>query len=155
MSRGFTLVELVITVAIVALLATAALPIAELSVQRTREQELHRALRQIRDAIDAYKQASDEGRIVKSVGDSGYPKKLEALVEGVVDQKSLKRERIYFLRRIPRDPLDADAEASPVATWGKRSYASPPDDPKQGDDVFDVYSCAPGTGRNGRPYREW
>lgn len=155
MSRGFTLVELVITVAIVALLATVALPIAELSVQRTREQELHRALRQVRDAIDAYKQASDEGRIVKSVGDSGYPKKLEALVEGVVDQKSLQREKIYFLRRIPRDPFDADAEASPVATWGKRSYASPPDDPKQGDDVFDVYSRAPGTGINGRPYREW
>jgi general secretion pathway protein G len=154
-ARGFTLVELVITVAIVALLASAAFPIAELSVQRSREQDLRRSLRQIRDAIDAYKQASDEGRITKSVGDSGYPKKLEALVEGVEDQKSPKREKIYFLRRIPRDPFDANAEGSPVATWGRRSYASPPDDPKQGDDVFDVYSRAPGIGINGRPYREW
>jgi general secretion pathway protein G len=145
----------VITVAIVALLATAAFPIAELAVQRTREQELRSALRQIRNAIDAYKQAVDEGRIAKSVGDSGYPKKLEALVEGVEDQKNVKREKIYFLRRIPRDPFDTDPEARPAAAWGKRSYASPPDDPKQGDDVFDVYSRAPGTGINGRPYREW
>ena len=153
--RGFTLVELVITVAIVALLASAAFPLAELGAQRARERELRSALRQIRDAIDAYKQAVDEGRIAKSVGDSGYPKKLEALVEGVEDQKSPKREKIFFLRRIPRDPFDTDAEARPVATWGKRSYASPPDDPKQGDDVFDIYSRAPGTGINGRPYREW
>src|SRR5216110_450469 len=86
--QGFTLIELVITVAIVALLASVALPVSELAVQRTKEQELRRTLRQVRDAIDAYKQASDEGRIRKSVGDSGYPKKLEELAEGVDDQKS-------------------------------------------------------------------
>jgi len=155
MSRGFTLIELVITVAIVALLASVALPVTDLAVQRTREQELRRTLRQIRDAIDAYKQASDEGRVKKSVGDSGYPKKLEELAEGVEDQKSPKKDKIYFLRRIPRDPLATDPTLSAAGTWGKRSYASPPDDPREGDDVFDVFSRAQGKGINGLPYREW
>ena len=154
-ARGFTLIELVITVAIVALLASVALPVSELAVQRTKEQELRRTLRQIREAIDLYKQAWDEGRIQKSVGDSGYPKKLEDLAEGVEDQKSPKKEKIYILRRIPRDPLNADPTLSAAATWGKRSYASPPDDPKEGDDVFDVFSLAQGKGINGQPYRDW
>ena len=154
-ARGFTLIELVITVAIVALLASVALPVSELAVQRTKEQELRRTLRQIREAIDVYKQASDEGRIRKSIGDSGYPKKLEELAEGVDDQKSPKKEKIYFLRRIPRDPLNADPTLSAAATWGKRSYASPPDDPREGDDVFDVFSLASGKGINGQPYRDW
>ena len=154
-ARGFTLIELVITVAIVALLASVALPVSELAVQRTKEQELRRTLRQVREAIDAYKQASDEGRIQKSVGDSGYPKKLEELAEGVEDQKSPKKDKIYFLRRIPRDPFNADPTLSAAGTWGKRSYASPPDDPKEGDDVFDVFSIAQGKGINGQPYREW
>jgi general secretion pathway protein G len=153
--RGFTLIELVITVAIVALLASVALPVTELAVQRTKEQELRRTLRQIREAIDAYKQASDEGRIRKSVGDSGYPKKLEDLAEGIDDQKSPKKDKIYFLRRVPRDPFSADPALSAVATWGKRSYASPPDDPKEGEDVFDVFSLVQGKGINGQPYREW
>ncbi len=152
---GFTLIELVITVAIVAILASVALPLNELTVQRSKEQDLRRALREIREAIDVYKQASDEGKIRKSIGESGYPKKLEELVEGMDDQKSPKKERIYFLRRIPRDPLASDPNLSPEATWGKRSYASPPDDPKEGDDVFDVYTRADGKGINGRPYREW
>jgi general secretion pathway protein G len=154
-ARGFTLIELVITVAIVALLASVALPVSELTVQRTKEQELRRTLRQVREAIDAYKQASDEGRIKKSVGDSGYPKKLEELAEGVEDQKSPKKDKIYFLRRIPRDPFNADPTLSAAGTWGKRSYASPPDDPKEGDDVFDVFSVAQGKGINGQPYRDW
>ena len=154
-ARGFTLIELVITLAIVALLASVALPVSELAVQRTKEQELRRTLRQIREAIDLHKQASDEGRIQKSVGDSGYPKKLEDLAEGVDDQKSPKKEKIYFLRRIPRDPFNADPTLSAAATWGKRSYASAPDDPKEGDDVFDVFSIAQGKGINGQPYRDW
>jgi len=152
---GFTLIELVITVAIVALLASVALPVTELAVQRTKEQDLRRTLREIREAIDAYKQAADEGRIKKSIDESGYPKKLELLVEGVDDQKSPKREKIYFLRRLPRDPFSNDPTLSADATWGKRSYQSPPDDPREGDDVFDVYSLSPGKGINGQPYKEW
>jgi len=155
MKTGFTLIELVITVAIVALLASVALPVTELAVQRTKEQELRRNLREIREAIDAYKQAADEGRIKKSIDESGYPKKLELLVEGVEDQKSPKKDKIYFLRRLPRDPFGTEPDVSASATWGKRSYASPPDDPKEGDDVFDVYSVAPGKGINGQPYRDW
>ena len=153
--KGFTLIELVITVAIVAILASVALPLHELVAQRAKEQDLRRGLREIREAIDAYKEASDEGRIEKRVGQSGYPPRLAVLVEGVVDQKSPRKEQIYFLRRIPRDPFATDPEQPPADTWGKRSYASPPTDPSEGEDVFDVYSLAPGTGINGRPYREW
>jgi general secretion pathway protein G len=153
--RGFTLIELVITVAIIAILASVAMPLNELVVQRSKEQDLRRALREIREAIDAYKQASDEGRIAKRVDASGYPRTLEDLVAGVEDQKSPKKERIYFLRRLPRDPFTDDASLAAAATWAKRSYASPPDDPKEGEDVFDVYSPTPGVGINGRPYREW
>lgn len=152
---GFTLIELVIAVAIVAILASVAMPLNELVIQRSKEQDLRRALREIREAIDTYKQASDEGRIQRRVGESGYPKRIEDLVEGIEDQKSIKKEKIYFLRRVPRDPFSADSSLSPALIWGKRSYASPPDDPKEGDDVFDVYSLASGKGINGRPYREW
>ncbi|MGH8701063.1 MAG: type II secretion system protein [Burkholderiales bacterium] len=153
--RGFTLIELVITVAIVAILASVALPLNELVVQRAKEQDFRRALREIREAIDVYKQASDDGRIQKRVGDSGYPKRLEDLVGGVEDQKSPKKEKLYFLRRLPRDPFATEPNLPPADTWGKRSYASPAEEPKEGDDVFDVYTRAQGTGMNGRPYREW
>jgi general secretion pathway protein G len=153
--KGFTLVELVIAVAIVSILAAAALPLNELVVQRAKEQDLRRALREIRTGIDAYKQATDEGRIVKKTGESGFPKRLEELAEGVEDQKSPKRDKIYFLRRIPRDPFATDSALSDAATWSKRSYSSPPDDPREGEDVLDVYTLATGKGINGRPYREW
>jgi general secretion pathway protein G len=152
---GFTLIELVITVAIVALLASAAFPVTELAVRREKESELRRDLRQIRDAIDAYKLAWDEGRVKKSIDETGYPKSLEQLAEGVENEKSPKREKIFFLRRIPRDPFNADASLSAAATWGKRSYASDPDEPRDGADVFDVFSLAPGKGSDGRPYKEW
>lgn len=153
--RGFTLIELVITVAIVAVLASAIVPLNELAHQRGKEQDLRRALREVRTAIDAYKQASDEGRIQKRIGESGYPKRLEDLAEGIEDQRSPKRERIYFLRRIPRDPFATDSALSPAESWGKRAYASPPDDPREGEDVFDIFTLAQGNGINGRPYREW
>lgn len=154
-SGGFTLVEVLVTLAIVALLAAMVLPLAELSVKRVKEQELRRNLREIRTAIDAYKQAVEEGRINKAPGESGYPKSLEVLSDGAEDIKSPNKTRIYFLRRIPRDPFASDVAQSAADTWGKRSYASPPDDPKEGDDVYDVYTLNPDTGINGIPYREW
>jgi general secretion pathway protein G len=153
-SRAFTLIELIITVAIVAILASAALPLTQVVVQRGKEQELRTALRQIREAIDAYKLAADEGRIGRKADQSGYPPSLEVLVAGIEDIKSPKKKAIFLLRRLPRDPF-APAELPAIETWGKRSYASPPDDPREGEDVFDVYSMTQGKGLNGIPYREW
>jgi general secretion pathway protein G len=152
---GFTLIELIITVAIVGILAAAVLPLAEVTMQRAKESELRTALRQVREAIDAYKQASDEGRVPKKAGESGYPRSLDVLADGVEDAKDPKKSKIYFLRRVPRDPMATENSASASETWGKRSYASPPDDPKSGDDVFDVYSLSTGTGLNRVRYREW
>lgn len=153
-SEGFTLIELIITVAIVAILASVALPLTELVVQRAKEQELRTALRQIREAIDTWKQAADEGRITRQADESGYPPALEALAAGVEDIKSPQKKMIYFLRRVPRDPF-APENLPAADTWGKRAYESPPDNPQEGDDVFDVYSLAPGMGLNGVAYREW
>jgi general secretion pathway protein G len=153
-ARGFTLVELVITAAIVSVLALAALPLAETASRRAKESELRAALREIRTALDAYKKAWDEGRIERRLDASGYPPTLEVLVQGVPDVKDAKGRRLYLLRRLPRDPF-ADSTLAAADTWGKRSYASPPDFPAEGADVFDVYSRAGGTGLNGIAYREW
>ena len=148
-SAGFTLIELLITVTIVALLASIALPMAEIAVTRGKEQDLRRSLREIRSAIDAYKKAGDEGAIDRPADATGYPPSLEALTIGVADKRRPEAPKMYFLRRVPKDPF------SPDGTWGLRSYASSHDDPQPGADVFDVYSLAEGTGLNGIPYREW
>lgn len=154
-AAGFTLVELLISLAIMAVLASAIWPLAELHNRREKERELAHALREIRTALDAYKQACDEGRIKKSIDDTGYPHKLDDLVEGVVDQKSPSGQTLYFLRRIPRDPLSPDKSLSPSQTWGLRSYNSTQSNPQPGKDVFDVYSLSAGTGLNNLPYRDW
>jgi general secretion pathway protein G len=154
-ARGFTLIELLITVVIVSILALTAMPLAELAVQRTKESELRSALRQIREAIDAYRRDVDEGKIARKTLESGYPPTLDILVTGVEDEKSPTRQKIYFLRRIPRNPLADDPGLSNSETWGKRSYASPPDEPKPGDDVFDVFPNGGGVGLNGVAYRDW
>lgn len=153
---GFTLIEMVVTVAIVGLLASIALPLAEVGVQRIKEQELRRALREIRTALDAYKQAVEEGRVAHALQESGYPESLQVLVDGVPDVTSPDgRKRIHFLRRIPRDPFFPDPARPDAETWGRRSYASSHDAPEEGEDVFDVYSLAPGIGLNGIPYGRW
>ncbi|MDK2126442.1 type II secretion system protein [Parachitinimonas caeni] len=153
--RGFTLIELLVSLTLLAILAGAALPLTQLQAQRSKEQELRLALREIRAGIDAFKQASDEGKIEKAADATGYPKSLRQLVEGAIDKTSPDQKRIYFLRRIPRDPFFPDANTPAEQTWALRSYASPPDAPAAGDDVFDVFSLNPQTGLNGRPYREW
>jgi general secretion pathway protein G len=153
--RGFTLIELVVVVAILGILAMGLVPLAELAVQRAKESELRAALREIRTAIDAYKRATDENRVEKKATESGYPPTLEVLVEGVKDIKSPESKKIYFLRRVPRDPMFEDDNVPAAKTWGLRSYASPPDDPAPGDDVFDVYSRSTKKGLNGIVYRQW
>jgi len=153
---GFTLIEMVVTVAIVALLASVALPLAEVTAKRGKEHELRLALREIRTALDAYRQAVEEGRISSSMHESGYPGSLQVLVDGVPDASSPDRKkRIYFLRRIPRDPFFSDPARPDEDSWGKRSYESSPQAPEEGADVFDVYTRAPGTGLNGIPYSRW
>ncbi|UVW29958.1 type II secretion system protein [Massilia sp. H6] len=153
--RGFTLIELLVTLAILALLGTLVVPVAQVTAQRRDEAQLRRALHDIRGAIDAYKKASDEGRVAKAAGASGYPPRLEVLVEGVRDLRSPRQARIYFLRRLPRDPFNPDPDLADAATWGKRSYASEPDQPKEGDDVYDVVSTSDRIGLNGIPYARW
>jgi general secretion pathway protein G len=146
--KGFTLIELLIVVAIVALLASVAAPLAELGYQRAKEQDLRHALRDIRSAIDAHKRAADEGQIEKKADASGYPPTLATLVEGVEVKDKAQGGKLYFLRRIPKDPLTGEE-------WGVRSYASPADSPQAGEDVFDVYSRSDELGLNRLPYKEW
>ncbi|SEI60351.1 general secretion pathway protein G [Azotobacter beijerinckii] len=152
--RGFSLLELVIALAILGLLAGMAAPLTETVIRRGKEQELKTALYRIRDAIDAYKRATDAGFIEKSALGSGYPPSLAVLVEGVRDLRNPSGSKLYFLRRIPRDPF-AEPDMSAPESWGLRSYDSSAENPQEGEDVFDVYSLSKSRGLNGIPYREW
>ena len=153
--RGFTLIEMMVTLAIISVLATLVVPVAQISVQRSKEQELRLALREIRNAIDAYKRASDEGRLPRDANSNGYPASLQILVDGVGDDKHPKRQKIRFLRRLPRDPMFPDSTVEPAQTWGLRSYASDAGEPREGTDVYDVFSRSPQSGLNSIPYKVW
>lgn len=159
--KGFTLIELVVTVAIVGVLASAVLPVLQLSVQRVKENALRANLREIREAIDAYKKLADveNGPIKKIVGQTGYPPNLDVLVEGVIDEKDPNKRKIRFLRRIPLDPMQPVNQVNNtngiISNWGLRSYASEVNDPREGDDVYDVYSLSKQVGINGLPYANW
>ncbi|MBV8146148.1 MAG: type II secretion system protein [Gammaproteobacteria bacterium] len=155
-TRGFTLIELVITLAIIGLLATAALPLAQLVAKREKEAELRSALHEIRGGLDAYRLAAQTGHIKQELGASGYPPDLKSLYAGVDDQSNpVSGVKLYFLRRIPRDPFFPDGTVPGEESWGLRSYQSPPDDPQPGDDVYDVHSLSTDKGLNGVPYRDW
>lgn len=153
--RGFTLVEMLITLAILGLLAGLAVPTLELVSKRQKEQELRSALRDIRQAIDAYKKAADDGKVARKADESGYPPRLESLFQGVQDVSVPQKKLIFFMRRLPRDPFYPDPSVPAAETWGKRSYDSDWDKPREGKDVYDVYSYSPDTALDGTRYRDW
>lgn len=149
--KGLTLVELIVAFTILALLATMSVPLARYKVRRDRERELRYALREIRGAIDKYKDMSDLGKLgnQQKVGSEGYPESLEILVEGVKMQGEVEK-KIRFLRRIPRDPFTNSTE------WGKRSTQDQPASTSWGgQNVFDVYSKTTEKAADGTPYSEW
>lgn len=154
---GVSLIELVISLAIVALLSSLVIPVVEVNVQRAKEGQLRENLRAIRLAIDAYKKESDAGRIAKRAGSSGYPPSLRSLVDGVTDMHDPKGGKIYFMRRIPSDPMqeDASSQSSPEQGWALRSYASPATSPQSGLDVFDIASRSRAIALDGSPYAQW
>ena len=148
--RGFTLVELIVAFTILALLTAMSVPLARYKVTRDKERELRYALREIRKAIDDYKDASLAGKIEVKLGTEGFPESLEQLVEGVKLAQSPDGKKIKFLRRIPKDPMTGLYE------WNKRSMQ---DDPKSqswgGQNVFDVYTKSTERARDGTPYSDW
>jgi general secretion pathway protein G len=151
--RGFSLIELMVVMAVLGLLAAAAMPLAEVVQARERERELKHALWEIRTALDAHKRAFDEGRIAKNGPPSGYPATLSVLVEGV-SAAGGPSGRVYFLRRLPRDPFAKESLAA-EDSWGLRSFESSPDRPRPGADVYDVYSTSNRVALDGTPVQQW
>ena len=160
-TRGFTLIEMVITLALVGLVSMFAVPLYEMAATRYKEAELRQALRTIRAGIDTYKSATDSGSLPRQAGDSGYPPSLDHLIEPqeLVGKASfadtVSAQRMVILRQLPRDPFNTDPDATAAETWNTRAYASRPDDPQPGDDVFDVSSKSPRTALDGTPYASW
>jgi general secretion pathway protein G len=157
-SAGFTLIELVVVLAIVAILALAAQPLHELTLRRSQEAALRHALRELRQAIDEHRAAVARRAIAPGADATVYPPTLQALVAGVplIDEQGRPRDdaRLYLLRRLPRDPF-ADPALPAAETWGLRASSSPPDAPEAGADVFDVYSRSPLVALDGTRYRDW
>jgi len=151
--RGFTFVELLVVTTIVLILASAIQPLARITIQRTREAELRRVLREMRTAIDKFKDAADAGMIPTTelkANSEGYPPDLETLVEGVPIQNDQSGAKLKFLRRIPVDPMTKSPE------WGLRAYQDKPDAASWGrGSVFDVYSKSSGTALDGSKYKDW
>lgn len=149
-SKGFTLIELIIVMAILSLMASMVVPLARTTAKRNKEIELRRNLRLIRKALDEHKRLADKGEISKADGESGYPKDLQVLVDGVPLVGSAKGMKVKFLRRIPKDPMTEDGQ------WDKRSYFDDPDSAVWGrEDVYDVYSKSEGVALDGSRYRDW
>jgi general secretion pathway protein G len=154
---GFTLIEISVALAVISVLMLGAVPIYRAEQMRAKEKELKHALMQIRQGLDDYKRAAEEGRIAKTVGSNGYPESLDALVRGAQKAGAQRVEWVYFLRRLPRDPFAPDElkDLPAVATWDTRAFSSPPDNPAPGKDVFDVFSKSKKMGLNGVPYNKW
>ena len=154
---GFTIIELMVCAVLLSILALAVVPVSQLHRQHIKEQELRLALTQLRSAIDTYKKATDEKQIAKLANESGYPKDLEALLTIYKNSKDSNDSAagIRFIRKIPRDPMNRNLDVDASQTWGLRSFKSSATDPKQGEDVFDVYSLSPSAGLNGIAYRDW
>jgi general secretion pathway protein G len=152
-SKGFTFIELLVVTTILLILASAVMPLAKVTVQREREVELRRALREMRTAIDKYKDAVDNGLISSldvRLGSEGYPPDLETLVDGVTVANDASGRKLKFLRRIPMDPMTHSTE------WGMRAYGDKPDSTSWGGgNVYDVYSKSEATSLDGTKYRDW
>ncbi|MHC9060948.1 type II secretion system protein [Pantoea sp. y20] len=153
--QGFTLIEMLVTLTLLATLATAALPMVQRHQQQRNEQQLRESLREIRTALDRYAQASSEGRITKEADASNYPRSLQLLTQGVVDKSSPNKKKLYFMRAVPRDPFCQCEGKSNAETWQLRSSNQAPDDFSGGEDVYDIRSGSSMTGLNGVPYAQW
>jgi general secretion pathway protein G len=150
---GYTFVELLVVATLVMLLASVAMPLAKVTATRQREAELRYSLREIRTAIDKFKDAADAqqiGSLEIKAGSEGYPADLEQLVDGVAVQNDATGRKLRFLRRVPIDPMTRSTQ------WGKRSYQDQPDATRWGgQNVFDVYTTFDGTALDGTKYKDW